>query len=200
MVRKMRAHALAAAVLVPRAAMAQDFPPINQPPQGPGAEQPRAPGAEEPTQHPAEERVRPRWDMSALIGGGIGLGLGVRAGYSFEPGIYIGGSLLHFSGPSVDTLVGNDNESQMILGADLGYEFFPEPDVELRPFIFTGFGMFNRMNESNNIVDPSLDLTFAPAFLAAYHFGKLFVSAETRLQMTPSPVRFALLGGIGVTP
>jgi hypothetical protein len=105
---------------------------------------------------------------------------------------------MHFFGPSVATLTGTDTESQTLFGADLGYKLFPRPDVELRPFIFSGIGIFNRLNDRNNIVDQSTDLTVSPAFLAAYHFGNAFLSAETRLQVAPTPIHFALLGGLGL--
>lgn len=192
MTRRLSAIAVATALSVPAGALAQTLPnSINEPPRGPGTEQ--APKYQTPT-----ERVQPGWEVGAEVGGGIGVGIGARAGYSFVPGLYVGGSLMHFFGPSVTTLTGSDNESQTLLGADVGYKLFPRPNVELRPFIFTGIGIFNRLNESLGIVDQSTDFTVAPSFLAAYHFGNAFVSAETRLQVAPTPVHFALLGGIGL--
>jgi len=192
MTRRFSAIALATALSVPRGALAQDLPnSLNEPPRGPGTEQ--ASKYRTPT-----ERVRPGWELGAQVGGGIGVGVGVRAGYSFVPGLYVGGSLMHFFGTSVATLTGTDSESQTLLGADFGYKLFPRPDVELRPFIFTGIGIFNRLNDNILIVDQSTDFTVSPAFLAAYHFGNAFVSAETRLQVAPSPVHFALLGGLGL--
>jgi hypothetical protein len=192
MTRRSSAIALVAALALPVTAFAQELPnSINEPPRGPGTEQP--PRYQTPT-----ERVRPGWEVGAQVGGGIGVGIGARAGYSFVPGMYIGGSLMHFFGPSVATLTGMDSESQTLFGGDFGYKLFPRPDVELRPFIFAGVGIFNRLNEANHIVDQSTDFTVSPAFLAAYHFGNAFVSAETRLQVAPSPIHFALLGGLGL--
>lgn len=192
MKRRSSAIAFATALFVPTAALAQEFPhSINEPPRGPGTEQAseyRAPF----------ERVRPGWEAGVQAGGGIGFGLGLRAGYSFVPGLYTGGSLTHFFGPSVGTLLGSDNEAQTTFGVDVGFKFFPRPPVELRPFLFTGFGVFNKLNESNNIVDQSTEFTLWPSFLAAYHIGNVFVSGETRLQVTPAPVHFALLGGLGI--
>jgi hypothetical protein len=184
--------AFATALSVPAAAMAQDLPrSINDPPRGPGTEQTSQ-------YRSSAERVRPGWEAGAQIGGGIGVGIGIRAGYSLVPGVYAGGSLMHFFGPNVNTLTGTDRESQTIFGADIGYKFFPRPQVELRPFLFTGLGVFNRLNAANGIVDQSTDFTVSPSFLAAYHIGNLFITGETRLQVTPTPVHFALLGGLGV--
>jgi hypothetical protein len=181
-----------ATLLAGASAGAQDLPTsIDENPRGPGTERPWL------ERNPAV-RLRPGWEAAGQIGGGIGLGVGARAGYSFVEGVYLGGSLMHFFGPSVDTLVGSDNESQTIFGADLGYKLYPRLDVELRPFLFTGVGFFNRFNENVRIVDQSFELTVSPAFLAAYHFGNAFLSAESRLQVAPAPVRFALLAGIGM--
>ena len=192
MTRWSSAIAFAAAISVPARALAQDLPRgINEPPRGPGTEQ-------LPKYQTATERVRPGWEGAAQVGGGIGVGVGARAGYSFVPGLYAGGSLMHFFGNNVATLMGTDSESQTLFGGDVGYKLFPKPEVELRPFIFAGIGIFNRLNQNVRIVDQRTDFTVSPAFLAAYHFGNAYVSAETRLQVAPSPIQFALLGGLGL--
>jgi hypothetical protein len=192
MTRWSSAIALAAALIVPAAARAQDLPrSINETPRGPGTEQ-------EPKYQTPTERVRPGWEVGAQVGGGIGAGIGVRAGYSFVPGLYAGGSMTHFLGTKVSTLLGTDSESQTVFGADVGYKIFPKQNVELRPFILAGIGIFNQLNENLRIVDQSTDFTVWPSFLAAYHFGNAFLSAETRLQVAPTPMHFALLGGLGL--
>jgi hypothetical protein len=192
MLRWSSAIACALALSLPASALAQDLPrAINEPPRGPGTEQ--AQKYQTPT-----ERVRPGWEGSVQVGGGIGVGIGARAGYSFVPGLYAGGSMSHFFGNNVATLIGTDTESQTLFGGDVGYKIFPRPEWELRPFVFAGIGIFNRLNESNHIVDQSTDFTVWPSFLAAYHFGNAFFSAETRLQVAPTPMHFALLGGLGL--
>jgi hypothetical protein len=172
--------------------MAEDFPSsINEPPRGPGTEQ-------GPKFRTSTERVRPGWEVGALFGGGIGFGLGGRAGYSFVPGIYAGAEAIHFFGSSVETINGSDSESQTIFGGDIGYKLFPRPEIELRPFVFAGAGVFNRLNETTRLVDQRTDFTLDPAFLASYRFGNAFLSAEARLQATPTPARFAIMGGLGL--
>jgi hypothetical protein len=192
MTRWSSAIALVAVLAAPSAARAQDLPrSINETPRGPGTEQPTK--YQTPT-----ERVRPGWEGGVQVGGGIGVGIGARAGYSFVPGLYAGGSLMHFFGNNVATLMGTDSESQTVFGGDVGYKIFPKPEVELRPFVFAGVGIFNRLNQNVGIVDQSTDFTVWPAFLSAYHFGNAFLSAEARLQVAPTPVHFALLGGLGL--
>jgi hypothetical protein len=192
MTRRLVALAVATTLSIPVAAKAQDFPrSFNEAPRGPGTEQPEG-------QRTANERIRPGWEAGALVGGGIGVAVGARAGYSFVPGLYAGGTVLHFFGSSRETLIGNDSESQTVFGGELGYKIYPVPNIELRPFLFTGFGFFDQYGEKTTLIERSTNFTMAPAFLTAYHFGNLFVSAEARLQVAPTPTRIAVLGGVGL--
>jgi hypothetical protein len=191
MVRRLSALAIAVAVSVPGGAWAQMFPTsINEPPRGPGTEQ------SEMYRTPSE-RVLPGWEVGAQAGAGIGFGIGARAGYSFVPGIYVGGSFTHYFGSSIDTINGKESESQNIIAGEIGYKIYPSPRVELRPFILTGAGSFEELN-TQGAVEANWKFTLDPAFLAAYHIGNFFISAEGRLQVAPSPAHFAVLGGIGL--
>jgi hypothetical protein len=192
MTRRSSAIAFAAALSVPAAAQAQPLPnSINEPPRGPGTEQ--AEGYQAPG-----ERIRPGWEAGAQVGGGIGIGVGARGGYTFRQGLYLGGSFTYFFGPNVTTIVGNDRESQAVFGGDFGIKLFPKPDVELRPYIFAGIGIFDQLNQNIDIVDTSTDFTVWPGFLAAYHFGNAYISGESRLEVAPTPIHFALLAGLGL--
>jgi hypothetical protein len=192
MSRRLSALAIAGALFVPSVALAEDFPrSINEPPRGPGTEQP-------PRIRTSSERIRPGWELGVQAGGGIGFGLGGRAGYSFVPGIYVGGAVTHFFGSSVETPTGSDSTSQTIFGGEVGYKIYPQPRFELRPFLFAGAGVFNQKNDASGFVDTNTKFALAPGFLAAYHIGNAFVSAEARLEVTPTPVNLAILGGIGI--
>ena len=107
---------------------------------------------------------------SSRFGGGIGFGIGGKAGYSFVPGLYLGAFATHFFGPSVNTLDGESHESQTIFGGDVAYKFFPAPAIELRPFVLAGAGVFKQLQELGN-TDTNTKFVLAPGFLAAYHFG-----------------------------
>jgi hypothetical protein len=97
----------------------------------------------------------------------------------------------------VQTLFGDDREPQTVIGGDFGYRYYVTPEIELRPFFFGGFGLFDRLNLATGIVDQNFDLTLSPAFLAAYHMGNGYLSAEARLQVAPQPTRFAFMVGVG---
>ncbi|HKQ69319.1 MAG TPA: hypothetical protein VJT73_08270 [Polyangiaceae bacterium] len=192
MLRRLSALALASTLLVPAFAHALDFPgSINEPPKGPGTEQ--------PTQYrTASERVRPGWEAGVQAGAGIGFGFGGRVGYSFVPGIYVGGAANYFLGSSVNTPTGTDKTSQFTFGGEVGYKIYPQAAIELRPYVFAGTGTFERFQTATARVESDWKFTLYPGFLAAYHFGNAFVSAEGRLQVTPSPVAFAIMGGVGL--
>ena len=189
--RRLPALAIATVLSLPAAAWAQDFPrAINEPPRGPGTEQP-------PKVRTSSERVSPGWEAQFQFGGGIGFGIGGKAGYSFVPGLYLGAFATHFFGPSVNTIDGESHESQTIFGGDVAYKFFPAPAIELRPFVLAGAGVFKQLQELGQ-VETNTKFVLAPGFLAAYHFGNAFVSAEGRLELTPTPVRVAILAGLGL--
>jgi hypothetical protein len=189
-VRRLSALTIAAAISIPGASQAQIFPTsINEAPRGPGTEQSAA-------YRTPSERVQPGWELGAQAGAGIGFGLSARAGYSFVPGIYLGGSYTHYFGSTIDTIHGEDSESQNILAGEIGYKIYPTSRVELRPFIMMGAGSFEQV-DALGVIDSAWKFTIDPAFLVAYHVGNFFLSAEARLQVAPSPSHFAALGGLG---
>src|SRR5690349_577353 len=87
------------------AALAADVPTLNEPPRGPGTEL-------KSTLVPVPNRVVPGWEVSGQVGGGLGFGLGARAGYTLDRGFYLGGSYTHFWGSSVMTINGDQRTSR----------------------------------------------------------------------------------------
>jgi hypothetical protein len=175
-------------------AWAQDLPKsINEPPRGPGTEA-------KPTLAPVEGRVTPGWEASGQIGGGHGFGLGARAGYTHDRGIYFGASYTHFWGSSIATIDGDQRTSQNIFGGDLGYKVFVfDRRLELRPFVFLGANFRNEERPENRTVASDTGFAMHASGLAAYHIGPAFVSGEVRLMITPTPVQVAAFGGVGLT-
>src|SRR5258708_27680446 len=86
---------------------------INEPPRGPGTEL-------RSTVEPVPNRVVPGWEVGGQIGGGgLGFGLGARAGYTIDRGVYLGGSFTHFWGDTVPTVNGDQRTSRHMLGGDI---------------------------------------------------------------------------------
>ena len=146
---------------------------LSEPPRGPGTER----GV---VRFDDRYRVEPGPEAGGFIGGGrgLGLGLGGRIGYSFRPGVYLGGEFTWFSRDAAE------------LAAELGYELFPTRHWQFRPFVLAGPAFVGHSSRTR--------LAVAPSFLAAYHFGIAFISAEARAYVSPEPGTLAVFGGGGV--
>jgi hypothetical protein len=165
---------------------------LNAPPAGPGTEVKN-------TIAPVPGRVEPGWEVSGQMGGGIGFGLGARAGYTLDRGIYLGGSFTHFFGSSEPTINGDQRTSRNLFGGDIGYRmFFFERMLEVRPFVFLGADFFHELHENPATMTSETGFSVTPSILAAYRFGTMYVSGEFRTMITPTPVHVAGFGGFGL--
>jgi len=127
-------------------------------------------------------------ELGGYAGVGYGVGVGGRIGATFHPGVYLGGAFTYYSGNAA------------FVGGELGYKFWPGNRWELRPYAFLG-PAFVRVGDDGfgrRADQPEIVLAFQPGFLAAYHFGAAYISAEGRAYVTPHPGALALLGGVGV--
>jgi hypothetical protein len=174
-------------------AWAADLPKsINEPPRGPGTE-------EKSTLMPEAGRVKPGWEVSGQIGGGIGWAVGARAGYTIDYGVYFGASYTHYWGSSVPTVNGDQRTSRNLFGADVGYKmFFFSKAFEVRPYVFLGADFNHQDHPETLTVSSETGFAVAPGVLAAYHFGPAFVSGEVRVMITPTPPHVAGFGGFGL--
>ena len=124
--------------------------------------------------------------MAGLLGVGYGVGLSGRVGYVFHPGVYAGGAFTYYSGNAT------------FVGGEIGYKLFLSPRWELEPYVFVG-PAFVRAGDSGFGRDVAATVwAVQPGFLGAYHFGPMFVLAEVRTYLTPSPGALAFFGGIGI--
>jgi len=144
--------------------------------------------------HERAEPLRPRYpyrtgaEMAGFAGVGYGVGVGGRIGGTFESGAYLGGSFTYYTANAT------------FVGGELGYKFWPGYRWELRPYVFLGPAFLRVGNEGfgRRSDQPEVVFGFQPGFLAAYHFGPAYISAEGRVYVTPNPGALALLGGVGV--
>ena len=133
-------------------------------------------------------RDRSGVELGGYAGVGYGVGVGGRVGATVEPGVYLGGAFTYYSGNAA------------FLGGEVGYKFWPGYRWELRPYLFMG-PAFVRVGDEGfgrRPDQPDVVLAFQPGFLAAYHFGPAYLSADGRAYVTPHPGALALLGGVGV--
>jgi hypothetical protein len=134
-----------------------------------------------------QDRVREGFTLAGYAGVGYGVGAGARIGYSFRPGIYLGGAYTYYSG------------NASMLGGELGYKLFLSSRWELMPYVFGG-AAFIREGDSGFGRDSAETVgAFQPGVVGAYHFGPAFLFADARAYVTPSPGALALLAGVGVT-
>ena len=133
-----------------------------------------------------------------------GVGLGLRAGYTLDAGIYLGALSQFFAG----TRVGNDTVSgriyQMNLAAEVGYDLKLGDNLVLRPSVAIGSTV--SLGErcvlgrcTSDHTDPFL--LVAPAATLIVSMGKVYVAAEARYFYLPDdaiPDGLLLGGNVGV--
>jgi hypothetical protein len=100
----------------------------------------------------------------------------------------------------VETPAGNESAHATFLGGELGYKLFLNNQRwEMRPYVFAG-PAFIRTVEGTPVVraESTVRLAVQPGFLAAYHFGTVFLTAEAKLHLTPDPMALSVFGGAGM--
>jgi hypothetical protein len=151
-------------------------------------EQPRGAGTETGDGRVGEDRVYSGVQLAALVGVGYGFGAGGRVGYVFRPGLYVGGALTYYTGNAT------------FIGGEVGYKFFISPRWELEPYVFVGPALVRAGDSGFGRAADATVVAFQPGFLGAYHFGPVFVFAEVKVYVTPSPGALGFFGGIGFAP
>lgn len=172
-------------------ASAADIPSsITQPPAGPGTEQPYG---------PKREAVREGLQADANLGTGFsstyGLGVDGRIGYALSNGIYLGGEVSYFAGQSI----GDQSSHAAFLGGEIGYKIFPTDDRrwEIRPYVFTGPAFVTTVT-SPTLSESKTSFALQPGIVGAYHFGDMFLQADARYLLAPSPTTLAVFVGAGL--
>jgi hypothetical protein len=104
----------------------------------------------------------------------------------------------HYFGNSVTTASGELSAHATFVGAEGGYELFPTPRWEIRPYVFVGPAFIREVNEVPFTSESKTRFAIQPGLLTAYHFGDAFVSAEAKAHVTPDPTALTVLGGAGM--
>jgi hypothetical protein len=141
-------------------------------------------GYESPGRRIADNPLSAEGLVGSGLGGNYGMAYGGRLGWTFPSGVYLGGDVTHYDGVGAP--------SQLLLGGDVGYRIFTSNDFELRPFSLIGAAIPEGGGGRSQFA-------LQPGLLAAYHFGRAFISGEGRLQAMPSPTAASLLAGAGLS-
>jgi hypothetical protein len=189
--------AAGAVALVSSPARAQQLPSsINTPPSGAGTAEKVGPAG--------RAVVRPGIEASAAIGTGFadtyGLGLEGRVGYTFQNGLYAGGAAQHYLGHAI-----NDQQAHAtFVGGEVGYKFFPNDKLEIRPYAFAGPAFITQVAPPPVPTAPpwtrsTTNLALQPGILGMYHFGDAFIGGDAHVMLYPEPNTVAVLasGGFG---
>jgi len=164
--------ALALPFIVPAVAQAQEF----------GMEEPTPPSR-------VEQRVSAEAFGGSGIGGRYGAAYGGRVGYTTAQGIFLGAEGTRYQGAQ--------GSSDMVIGGDVGYRFFPMDRVEIRPHALIGANIRSAGDMPEGPTGTTLAIQ--PGLFAGYHLGAAYLGAEGRVQVVPTPAAAAVLGTAGLT-
>jgi opacity protein-like surface antigen len=139
-----------------------------------------------------------------------GFGLGVRAGYTLDPNIYVGGVFDFFFGDSDDTTVlGVQAEERTgnlwLLQGEVGYDFGLSRSLVVRPKIGLGVTQVNLeacgapdlFGDSACADDSDAKFSFAIGVEAPIDLGGLFVAPDVRFNLGDDIGGFILALGVG---
>jgi hypothetical protein len=124
--------------------------------------------------------------------------MGARVGYTFPNGIYAGADVTHYFGNTVTTSTGDVGAHATFVGAEGGYKLFTNPHWEVRPYVFVGPAFIRTVQAVPFASESITRFAIQPGLLAAYHFGDMFLSAEAKVHVTPSPTALTVFGGAGM--
>lgn len=132
-----------------------------------------------------------------------GVGLGIRGGYTLEPGLYLGGLFNYFWGESVGNDTVNGRINQMNVAADIGFDIGLGERAVLRPVLAVGATIVTGEvcvlgSCSDDQSDPYLLL--APGVQLIVAFDGVFVGGEARYFFLPddeSPDGLLFAGNVG---
>jgi hypothetical protein len=137
---------------------------------------------------------------------GLGAGAGVRAGYTFDTPVYVGGSFMYHTGENNivnQPGVTDSNSSYLYPGVEVGYDIGIGP-VLVRPYVGTGLlvGRMSTVVNNNSNTNTESALMFYPGATAHYIIGKspVFVGGDTRvlLPLENQGPSLTLLGTAGL--
>jgi len=140
---------------------------------------------------------------AALLGygvkDGVGLGLGVRGGYTLPMNLYIGGTFVYHLGKSESTAFGDVSTHLYYLGAEGGYDINVTP-VIVRPYLGLGVATATATipgGSFGGVTFPSTsasDSRFAlwPGGSVLYPLGNAFVGGDARFLIVSDFNAFSL--------
>jgi hypothetical protein len=136
----------------------------------------------------------------------LNLGIGVRAGATVIPHLWLGGTFVYHTGNSTAGAINgvqySASASAFYVGPEAGYDFELGP-VLLRPYAGIGIGGFSTSATNGNVTvgDTATKLLVWPGVTVLYGLpgARFFVGGDTRLISVPGGPAFAAYGVGGIT-
>ncbi|HET9931033.1 MAG TPA: hypothetical protein VFQ35_10110 [Polyangiaceae bacterium] len=159
--------------------------------------------------HAEESPTAGHASAGALLGygfkDGVGLGLGVRGGYTLPQNVYLGGTFVYHLGKSESTPLGDASVHLYYFGVEGGYDIYAAP-VVIRPYVGLGAATATASipgGSFGGVTIPeqtSSDTKFGvwPGATVMYPIGKAFVGADARFLIVSDFNTFSLFGTGGI--
>ncbi len=199
----------ALALSVPTVAVAEEIkittPKVNT---AAGSEQPRTDVGELSRKNERDFVANPTgFSGGAMLGTGfsdrMGIGTGLKAGYTFPNRIYVGGLMNYHFGKSLEYAGSEISTRSYYLGPEAGYDV-GLGKVILRPVVGLGYA-FSRESVSGNAAAQVADSTntnsrvyVAPGASVHYPIGNFFVGGDARYMVMTGDNALTLFGSGGV--
>jgi Outer membrane protein beta-barrel domain len=130
---------------------------------------------------------------------GVGVGLGVRGGYTLPMNLYLGGTFMYHFGKSENDGFGDVSEHLYYFGVEGGYDIYAAP-VIIRPYLGLGAATATASVPSSTFDGVTIgggsvsDTKFGvwPGVSALYPIGSAFVGADARFLIVSDFNAFSL--------
>jgi len=159
--------------------------------------------------HAEESPTAGHASVAGLLGygfkDGVGLGLGVRGGYTLPMNVYVGGTFVYHLGKSESTPLGDVSEHIYYFGVEGGYDINVEP-VVIRPYLGLGAATATATVPGFSFGGTSVpsqtasDTKFAawPGATVLYPIGNAFVGGDARFLIVSDFNAFSLFATGGM--
>ena len=159
--------------------------------------------------HAEESPTAGHGSVAALLGYGfkdpVGVGIGVRGGYTLPMNLYLGGTFVYHLGKSESTGLGDVKANLYYFGFEGGYDFAAGP-VVVRPYLGLGPATFKGSFPGYNLGGvsvPSSDTSetrfaFWPGASVLYPLDNFFIGGDARFLVVEDGNAFSIFATAGL--
>ena len=149
--------------------------------------------------HAEESPTAGHASVAGLLGygfkDGVGLGLGVRGGYTLPMNLYLGGTFVYHLGKTQSTPFGDVKTNIYYFGFEAGYDVAAGP-VVVRPYL--GLGDVAASASFAGVSASDSKIGFWPGATVLYPLGSAFIGGDARFLIRDSFNAFSLFATGGM--